>query len=68
MHITHTHTHIQEELADYEKRHTHRTAEDLAKVIVIRIFTNLFTLIVLLAGGVAIFYAAQFGLTTVSYN
>ena len=56
----------QEELADYEERNKRRTSTELAKVIVIRIFTNLFTVLVLLGGGVAIFYAAQLSLTTVS--
>lgn len=59
-------TDLQEELADWEQRNKHRSGKELAKVIAIRIVTNLFTLLVLIGGGVAIFYAAQFSLTTQS--
>ena len=59
-------TSSQEELANYESRNQTRTAKELAIVIIIRIFTNLFTLLVLAAGAVIIFYATQFGLENVS--
>ena len=69
------HTHIltfltpsQEELADWEEKAKSLSRDELGKVIVIRIFTNLFTILLLGGGGVAIFYAAQLSFTTVQYN
>ncbi len=63
---THTHTHTsQEELADWDSRNKLRSNEELAKVIAIRIFTNLLTVLMLMAGGAAIYYAALLSFTTV---
>ena len=59
---THAHAHSQEELADYEKRNSHRSAVEIVKVVVIRTFTNLFTVVALLGAGAAIYFSALFGL------
>ncbi|KAL5473026.1 hypothetical protein EMCRGX_G027466 [Ephydatia muelleri] len=55
-------TDLQEELASDLNRHIKRTWTQLAKVIVIRICTNLLVVIVLTGGGTAIYEAAQWSL------
>ena len=63
------HTHPQqEELADFKKRNQERTTEEIVEVVLIRIATNVFTTLVLVGAGVAIFYAAQFSLDFVRHT
>lgn len=56
----------QEELVDFEARQKRRTSRELAEMVLIRCLTNTFTFLVLVGSGVAIFYAAQFSLQSVS--
>ena len=58
----------QEELADFKKRNQERTTEEIVEVVLIRIATNVFTTLVLVGAGVAIFYAAQFNLNFVCHT
>ena len=53
-------------MADFEKRKKVRTKKEIGEVVVIRVATNLFTIVVLVAAGAAIYYAAEFSLQRVS--
>jgi len=58
----HIRTDFQEELADFEKRKKVRIKKEIGEVVVIRVATNLFTIVVLVAAGAAIYFAAEFSL------
>ncbi len=55
----------QEELADHIKRNTVRSPKELAKMVLIRILTNTFTLVVLVGSGTVIYYVADYSLEAV---
>ncbi len=57
---------LQEELADINAKEHKRTSKELALVIFIRIWTNVFVFISLIGAGAAIYYSTEFELSLVS--
>ena len=57
---------LQEELADINAKEHKRTPKELALVIFIRIWTNVFVFISLIGAAVAIYYSTEYELSLVS--